>query len=147
MIYIFSTQALLDLLSGKPTITEWHKTAPARSVEVSVISIGQALRQIAGLASQNQRERLARALRRFEATLDAYDGVVPFDAEAARAWAQLMDADLRYTGRNIDGDEKDVALGVANRMVVATALARGGTIIENPQPYHDQVERLLVEHP
>ena len=147
MIYLLSTQALLDILTGKEPMTGWLNSAPRSSVELSTVSIGQAERQIAALANTAQRAALSRALRRFEATLEPHGGIVPFDSEAARTWARLVDADLTYRTVGPDGASSDGPLGLAARMVVASALARGGTLVEAPQPYHGQIGGLSVEHP
>ena len=151
MLYLLSTQVLLDILGKQSPGTQWMTTAPAGSVEISVVSIGQAQRYIGKLSSASEREKLMRALRRIEATVTGknreHEGVVPFDGEAARIWAELADADLPYIVRNPGHPEREVPLGATGRMVVATALARSGTLIEAPQPYHERIARLLVEHP
>ena len=63
MLYLLSTQVLLDILGKQSPGTQWMTTAPAGSVEISVVSIGQAQRYIGKLSSASEREKLMRALR------------------------------------------------------------------------------------
>lgn len=151
MAYFLSNQVLLDILGKQEAATQWMAQIPQGSVEISVLSIGQAQREIAKLCSASTREKLLRSLRRIEAAMIGkdreHDGVVPFDAEAARIWAELADADLTYIVRRPHGSEEEKSLGHVARLVVASALARGATLVEAPQPYHGKIARLSVENP
>lgn len=147
MIYLLSTQAVVDILSGEPSISQWLSKVPRTSVEVSVVSIGRVTKQIGALTNPGQRANLSRSLRRLQATLDLHSGVVPFDIDAARFWSQLMTANLTYVIPGSNNPVVPVPLDLAERMVVATALARGGAIVEAPQLYHSQISNLVVENP
>lgn len=145
MSYLLSTQFVLDILTNRSAAISWYSKTPARSVELSAVSIGQAEQQIEHYARPANRNGLLKALRRLEASLDlpGHKGVIPFEAEAARIWARLIDEPLHYTPKN--GEARP--LSQASKMVVATALATGATIVEAPHPYHNDVARLTVEHP
>jgi predicted nucleic acid-binding protein len=142
MIYILSTQALLDAITGHGNMLQWVRSAPSASIEISAVSIGQALEVIEG-ATPFRRQSLRDALARFVSAADVYQGVVSFDADAARHWARLQQMPLRFIPRG--GAEME--LGTPSRMVVATALSRGGTLVEEPQPYHLSLSPLAVHSP
>jgi len=145
MSYLLSTQFLLDVLGSRRPATDWIDKVPTRSVEISVVSIGQAMQQIEARARPSDREAMLRDLRRIEASFDipGHQGVIPFEAEAARVWSRLIAAELPCT----NGAGASFSLSLASKMVVATALARSATLVERPQPYHDLVDGLIVEHP
>lgn len=145
MSYLLSTQFLLDMLGSRQHATDWISKVPTRSVEISVISIGQVMQQIETRAPACDREAMLRDLRRIEASFDlpGHQGIIPFEAQAARVWSRLIDADLQRT--NDAG--RSITLSAASKMVVATALARSAALVEQPQPYHCLVDSLIVEHP
>jgi predicted nucleic acid-binding protein len=145
MSYLLSTQFLLDLMGSKPQATAWRDKVPTRSIEISVISIGQVMQQIDKHARASDRDAMKRDLRRIEASVDmpSYQGIVAFEADAARVWSRLIDVPLEFA--RTDGSR--FALSLASKMVVATALTRSATLVEGPQPYHAMIADLSVEHP
>jgi predicted nucleic acid-binding protein len=143
MIYLLSTQVLLDLLTGEEPIATWLRGIPLQPVEISAVSIGQALETIQQVKSIAARKNLERQLSIIVATANNSQGVIPFDEDAAGIWSELQGMTLKY--RKPDGTMTD--LSSESRMVVATALDRGATLVEAPQPYHQAIQRLTVESP
>lgn len=143
MIYLLSTQALLDLLAGEAPITTWLRGIPLQPVEISAVSIGQAQETIQQVKSIAARKNHERQLSIIVATANNIQGVIPFGEVAAGIWSELQGMTLKYT--KPDGTMTD--LSSESRMVVATALDRGATLVEAPQPYHQAIQRLTVESP
>ncbi|GAB7552248.1 hypothetical protein NRB_17500 [Novosphingobium sp. 11B] len=143
MAMLLSTQALLDTLGGEQRIMAWHSATPANQVELSAVSIGQVLDLLAGIAHGGRRQAFENALNSFVALVNNYGNVVAFDEACARQWPDLLGVPLPHvTSTGVQSD-----LSAASRMVVATALARNATLIEDPQPYHAQVGGLRVQAP
>jgi len=143
MIYVLSTQSLLDLLGGKPSIMNWLSTVSMQDVEISAVSIGQALDTIQQKPNAAQRKNFERQLDRIVTTVKSSDGLISFDEGAARIWAELESKTLAYRTR--DGNTTE--LSHASRMVVATALRRGAMFVEDSQPYHAAIPGLQVVSP
>ncbi|MBV1686402.1 hypothetical protein KRR38_01620 [Novosphingobium sp. G106] len=141
MIYLLSTQALLDILTDEPAIATWRRQTPVNTVEISAISVGEALKTIEEVTNAARRRALRSALDIFVAIAAGYQGIAPFDENAARIWADL-EATPNLMGRSPSGREAE--LSSAARMIVATCLARGGTLVEATQPYHTEVKLSVV---
>jgi hypothetical protein len=77
------------------------------------------------------------------ATVRSSQGVIPFDEDAARIWADLQARTLEY--KMSDGSTTE--LSPASRMVVATALKQGATFVESSQPYHAAIPGLTIISP
>jgi predicted nucleic acid-binding protein len=142
MIYLLSTQSLLDLLTGKANMEAWKKSTAAQTIELSTVSIGQALNEINKLGNATTRTQLTDALERLILSLKSYQGVVPFDENASRIWVSLMGISLLHR----EGKPK-VEVSSESRMVVATALARGAIYVDAKRPYHANISNLRVLSP
>ncbi len=146
-IFFLSTQSLLDVLGGKGNTFKWLMGAGARipmqDVEISAVSIGQALDTIQRNTNAVMRKNFERQLTLLVTTVRSSQGVIPFDEGAARIWADLQARTLEY--RKSDGSTTE--LSPASRMVVATALRRGATFVESSQPYHAVIPDLTIFSP
>ncbi len=143
MIYLLSTQSLLDLVTGEVLMTTWLRGIPLQPVEISTVSIGRVLETIRKVENIAARKHYERQLSIIVTAANHIQGVVPFDEDAAKIWSELQGLTLKYTLP--DGTMTD--LSSESRMVVATALARGATLVEAQQPYHQSIERLTIESP
>jgi len=143
LINLLSTQALLDILSGRDELTDWQHSAAANTVEVSVVSIGQARSTINGISNPARRRSFENALDSFVAAMKISDRIISFDEDAAQLWATLVPMDLPYVERT----GHKTMLSQPSRMVVATALARDAQLVEEPQPYHDLITGLRTFWP
>ena len=142
-IFFLSTQSILDVLSGSTNIMRWLSTIPMQQVEISAISIGQALDTIREVTNTANRKNFERQLNTFVSTVRSNKGVIPFDEAAAGIWADLQTRTLHY--KKSDGSMTH--LSAVSRMVVATALHRGATFVESQQPYHAAISDLIVVSP
>lgn len=138
MIYLLSTQSILDILCGETKAQAWQKSVPANAVEVSAVSIGQALVTIQAIEKAARRHAFETALSGFVSAAKVSQGIIPFDEEDALLWADLASLSLPYTAP----DGTSAELSPSSRMVVATALHRGATLVEAPQPYHGRIKGL-----
>jgi predicted nucleic acid-binding protein len=142
MVYLLSSQSLLDMLGDEPAMKAWTGTVQANSIKLSSVSIGQALYQIEQEQDANLRAELDDALEKTIRSLQIYEGIVPFDASAARTWSKLMRMKLLHQ----DGSNP-IEVSSESRMVVATALAKGFTLVDAARPFHSTVQRLKVISP
>lgn len=140
---LLSTQTLLDILGGSERTTAWFNSTPANEVQVSAVSIGQALTLIQRIEDTDRCLRFDNTLNSFVAIITTFRNVIGFDEVCARQWARLQEMDLPYVAPT--GVES--ALSVASRMVVATALALNSTLVEPLQPYHERVPNLRIASP
>lgn len=139
MIYLLSTQSLLDLLTGQPEMEASMEGKQARSVEISSVSIGQVLRQIQAVNAVAARRELDSAFEKLLMVFHTYQGVIPFDEAASKTWATLSSMTLMH--------DSSVELSSESRMVVATALVRNATLVDADRPYHAVLPVLSVENP
>ena len=139
MIYLLSTQSLLDLLTGQPDMETWMKDKQARSVEISSVSVGQVLRQIHAETNVAERKELESAFEKLLMVFRAYRGVMPFDEPASKTWSTLCSMTLMH--------DASAELSSESRMVVATALTRNATFVDANRPYHADLPSLNVENP
>jgi predicted nucleic acid-binding protein len=142
MVYLLSSQSLLDMLGDEPAMKAWTGTVQANSIKLSSVSIGQALYQIEQEQDANLRAELDDALEKTIRSLQIYEGIVPFDVSAARTWSKLMRMKLLHQ----DGSNP-IPVSSESRMVVATALAKGFTLVDAARPFHSTVQRLKVISP
>jgi predicted nucleic acid-binding protein len=142
MVYLLSSQSLLDMLADEPPMKAWTGTVQANSIKLSSVSIGQALYQIEQERDANLRAELDDALEKTIRSLQIYEGIVPFDASAARIWSKLMHMKLLHK----DGSNP-IEVSSESRMVVATALAKGFTLVDAARPFHSTVQGLKVKSP
>jgi hypothetical protein len=140
MIYLLSSQALVDLLTGDPRMVKWIEDKPLQMIEVSAISIGQAMALIDAQADPGLRKELSEELDKLLLWLRRFQATVPFDDSAARTWATLMKMpNLMFDDAN--------ELSPEGRMVVAVALTRNAVLIDAPRPYHGDIPSLTVQSP
>ena len=139
MIYLLSTQSLLDLLTGEPDMMKWMKDKPAKSIEVTSVSIGQAYIEIAKVTDIAYRKQLEKNFERILLTLQSYQGIVPFEGNAAKVWATLTTMALMH--------DQHKELSPESRMVVAIALTRNAALVDQPRPYHAVLPALKVQSP
>ena len=114
-----------------------------QQVEISAVSIGQAVDTIQQNTNPARRKNFERQLDNIITTVRSNQGVIPFNENAARIWADLQAMTLEY--KKSDGTTTE--LSSASRMVVATALEQGATFVEGSQPYHAAVQGLTVVSP
>jgi hypothetical protein len=139
MIFLLSTQALLDLLTGDPKMENWITDKPAQGIEVSSVSIGQVLQLIDQETVAAYRKELADAFEKLLLGLRRYQGIVPFDESASKTWATLMSMPLMHEGSTPVSSE--------TRMVIATALTRNAILVDAARPYHAILASLKVQSP
>ena len=142
-IYFLSTQSLLDVISGNAKIHEWLTGISLQQIEISAVSVGQALATIQQNSNGAVRNSFERQLEKLVTTVRSTQGVIPFDEDAARIWADLEARSLEYRMP----DDSVTELSLASRMVVATALLHEATLVESPQPYHAAIAGLHVVSP
>jgi predicted nucleic acid-binding protein len=141
-VYLLSSQSLLDMLSGEVAMKAWTGTVQASAIKLSSVSIGQALYQIEQERDANLRAELEDALEKTIRSLQIYEGIVPFNASAAITWSKLMHMKLLHQ----DGSNP-IEVSSESRMVVATALDKGFTLVDAPRPFHSTVHGLNVKSP
>lgn len=142
IVYLLSTQSLLDMLVDEPAMKAWKTTVLASSIKMSSVSIGQALREIERVEDANLRAELNDSLEKTIRGLQIYDGIVPFEANTAITWSKLMRMKLVHR----DGPNP-VEVSSESRMVVATALEKGFTLVDAPRPFHSAVRGLKIKSP
>jgi predicted nucleic acid-binding protein len=142
IVYLLSSQSLLDMLVDEPAMKAWKGTVQASSIKLSSVSIGQALYEIEQQQDANLRAELNDALEKTIRSLEIYDGVVPFDGNAAMTWSKLMRMKLLHK----DGSNP-IDVSSESRMVVATALDKGFTLVDASRPFHSSVQGLKVKSP
>lgn len=139
MIFMLSTQSLLDLLTGQPGMDVWMRAKQARSVEISSVSVGQVIHHISAQSDVAYRDRLTRAFEKLLQTFHGYQGVIPFDEDASRTWSTLLTMELMHNA--------STELSSESRMVVASALTRSATFVDAKRPYHAKLVSLKVDSP
>lgn len=139
MIYLLSTQSLLDLLTGEPKMEAWKRDKQARSVEISTVSLGQVLRIIQAETDPLERKSLELEFEKLLSAFRIYQGIIPLDESSAKIWANLLSMKLMH--------DSSKELSSESRMIVATALARNATLMDEKRPYHADLPSLNVENP
>lgn len=123
-------------------MTAWVRATPVNQVGVSVISLGVVATEVERTAIAAGRAELDSNLRTTQAIARRLNRIEGFGEAEAAVWATIMDMDLQ-----IDVQGARTGLGDPSRMVVATALARGLTLVERAQPYHGVLTSLPVVDP
>jgi hypothetical protein len=139
MIYLLSTQCMLDLLTGEPDMVAWMKNKPASMIEVCSVSIGQGHSEIAKETNTAFRKALEASFEKLLLGLRLSQGIVAFDESASKVWATLSSMSLIH--------DQAKELSPESRMVVAVALTRNATFVDRPRPYHAQLTGLKVQSP
>lgn len=126
-MYLLDTQLVMDLLSldqGRPIFVWLRENRPAETdLFVSVISLGQIAHAIEGM-EPGPRNHWRRLLREGRRKLEGLASVIEVDGTIVDVWS----SDLR--GDNLqDVDGADESLGEDDRLVIATAIARGYSLV------------------
>jgi toxin FitB len=102
-----------------PRVADWLDRQPAEALFISTISVSEILFGVAALPPGKRRTRLAEAFENEIVRLFA-SRVLPFDLQAARAYARLMSG-ARVKGLSISiADGQIAAIAAANGFSVAT---------------------------
>lgn len=112
-------------------------------VQISAVSIGQALELIQQRANPAKRNDYERQLDKLLLIARANQNIIPFDEEAAKIWTDLKVRTLDY---KVPGGGA-TQLSSESRMVVASTMAQGAQLVEAPQPYHAAIPGLIVVNP
>jgi hypothetical protein len=139
VIYLLSTQALLDLLTGDSKMESWVEDKPAQGIEVSSISVGQVLHLINEQTEVAYRKELTDAFEKLLLGLRRYQGIIPLDESASKTWATLMSMILKH--------DESTDVSAETRMVIACALTRNTILVDVERPYHSQLPSLKVQSP
>ena len=139
-MYMLASQELADLASRDPekAIARWlHRlNLGARDVFVSVISLGILASSIEDLPRQRRdewRRLLAEARRTFQDT----GGILDVDLRVVDIWATQLKAIELFEVNHVSGDTRP--LGEDERLVIATAIAHGHTLVSRPRAYLDEI--------
>jgi predicted nucleic acid-binding protein len=141
-MYLLGTQEVVDLVKRdqKRPILVWLNTArPGRNdLFVSAISLGQLAQEIE-LTQQPARDQWRRVLQVARRGFESQGSIINVDMEVVDAWASnLRGRDLTVidpvTGNSIQ-------LGEDDRLVIATAIARGYSLVTQRTPALDEVTK------
>lgn len=124
-MYLLSTDALLDILSGPDSaVLSWLSDSriPPEEWSVSAISLGQARVSINRLADSKPSKAIyLDNINGQESNLDSRHAIRDVDIATVSQWVSLMPLDLqRADGRSLGPDSK---------LVIACALAKGLTLV------------------
>lgn len=143
MDYLLSTWALMDLISRKPQLPvfKWIDSQRTESTQIyiSVISIGLAR---AAIESHGDAIIKRQAEDSLQDVLESWppENFLDVAMDIMEPWSLLVAQGTRLqTKKRLSRSTKTVALGHADRMVVATALLKSLTLVEPAQPYHKQL--------
>lgn len=106
---VLDTNVLSELMRAEPSprVAAWVTTHPARSLYTTAVTQAEVLYGVALLPEGTRRTALAQAVAgMFEE--DFLDRVLPFDADAARAYAEVA-AERRRLGRPISQFDAQIA--------------------------------------
>lgn len=141
-MYLLASQTLFDLICGHPNVTAWASATPLNQVGISAVSLGVVAAEVERTSAAAGRAQLDSNLRKAHGIARRLNRVEGFGEAEAAAWAGIMDMGLRIAIQHGQSD-----LGDPSRMVVATALTRGLTLVERAQPYHGVLTSLPVVDP
>jgi toxin FitB len=118
--------------AGSPAVKAFIAPLPARTLFVSVITLGEIAKGVALLPDGKQKRGLD-AWRvglsgRFE------DRIVPLDQETAEIWGELSAA----------GQKKGVTIPVADGLIAATALRHGLHVATRNRPHFEQAGAMVI---
>ena len=136
-MYLLDTQQVMDLFSrdaARPIFRWLDETKPGQNdLFVSVLSLGQLAHAIEhmAVAPRNHWRRLYQEGRR---SLDEAGSVIDVDAGIVDVWQ----SDLRG-GRLSDIADADEELGEDDRLIFATAIARGYTLVTQGSRLLEQI--------
>jgi predicted nucleic acid-binding protein len=139
-MYLLGTQEFADLASRDPVrpIVSWLKQVqPSRNdLFISAISVGILHNSVEAM-QQQERENWRRQLTQAKRTFAGAGGIIDVSMDIVETWASSL--------RGLDLIEEDpttgdkVQLGEDQRLVVATAIRRGYTMVTRRVPYLDEI--------
>lgn len=126
-MYLLDTQPLMDVLSRDHArrVFDWIEMAGPQEGDlfVSVISLGQIAHFIEGMPTP-KRNQWRRLLQEGRNEFETRGNVIDIDASIVDVWQGSL------RGENLDAIEGAAeALGEDDRLIIATALARGYTLV------------------
>jgi predicted nucleic acid-binding protein len=136
-MYLLDTQQVMDLFSrdGTRPVFEWIGSAkPGRAdLFVSVISLGQIAHAIEGMppADRNQWRRLYHAGRR---DLEEIGSIIDVDYGIVEVWQGSLRGGLLM---DIEGADEE--FGEDDRLIFATAIARGYALVTRGSPQLQEI--------
>jgi predicted nucleic acid-binding protein len=141
-MYLLSTQALLDVVYKKPSVTNWLKTVGTSDVGLSTISIAEVKASVGAIPSVTKRSDAEVALNKFLGFARRLNAIHPFGEREADIYAAIADTDLPFLFQG-----QLVQLSDTHRLVVATAITRALILVEAMQPYHANLWNFKVVNP
>ncbi len=136
-MYLLDTQQVMDLLSrdkARPVFQWLEKIKPARSsLFASVLSLGQIAHAIEDMAAAS-RNHWRRLYQEGQRSLEDSGSIIDVDAGIVDVWQ----ADLR--GNRLAGvDNANNSLGEDDRLILATAIARGYALVTQASPLLQEI--------
>lgn len=141
-MFLLDTAAFIELTSGQEGPVRAKVTwaeSNNRVVRASVVSIGKLRSAIYDLAAQNERDNWTKRLNLAVKGLEDKSLLAEVDRRVAEQFAMLAVAKM------LDEDGQDI--GEAERLVVATAVAEGLTLLTTTPAHYEaaRAQNLLVE--
>ncbi|WP_321816262.1 MULTISPECIES: hypothetical protein [unclassified Paraburkholderia] len=139
-----STNTLIDMCIEDTASRKWIEGGvKARDINLSVISVAAARQVIAQhKTSEPRRAAFRKALEaRLAALVDDGSVLLPFGVNEAVEWEQWRG----HQPLEIEKGGKRYPVGQDTRMVIATAVANGCTLVEPEETYHRELRKLQVE--
>ncbi|CAM2152060.1 MULTISPECIES: hypothetical protein [Paraburkholderia] len=141
--FLLGTNTLIDMCIEDTASRKWMESGvKARDINLSVISVAAARQVIAQhKTSEPRRAAFRKALEaRLAALVDDGSVLLPFDQAEAAEWEQWRG----HQPLEIEKGGKRHAVGQDTRMVIATAVANGCTLVEPEEAYHRELRKLQV---
>ena len=117
MTYLIDTYVISELTRKRPSqrVVDWLDEVPADRIHVSVLTLGELRKGVAGLPAGAQRDRIGAWL---DVDLPAWfeDRVLSIDGDVADVWGRM----LTQTGRPV---------GAVDSLIAATALRHGLRVV------------------
>ncbi|WP_322047865.1 hypothetical protein [Paraburkholderia sp. J67] len=138
------TNTLIDMCIEDTASRKWIEGGvKARDINLSVISVAAARQVIAQhKMSEPRRAAFRKALEaRLAALVDDGSVVLPFAGNEASEWEQWRG----HHPLDIEKGGTRHPVGQDTRMVIATAVANGCTLVEPEETYHRELRKLQVE--
>lgn len=138
--YLLAANTLIDMCIEKTAAFTWLATnnIPLDDIFISVISLSAARRAIAAAPHLNDpsKGRLLHALDvRVGAMKSGGAVILPFTEREARVWENWID----HAPLDCDDNGTHFPASQDVRMVVATAVQHGCTLVEPKEPYHTEL--------
>ncbi|MFD1555271.1 hypothetical protein ACFSHT_06450 [Paraburkholderia silviterrae] len=141
--FLLGTNTLIDMCVEDTASRKWIEGGvKARDINLSVISVAAARQVIARhKMSEPRRAAFRKALEaRLAALVDDGSVMLPFGESEAAQWEQWRG----HHPLEIDKAGARHPVGQDTRMVIATAVANGCTLVEPEEAYHRELRKLQV---